>query len=520
MFAFGGDEEEDDILSAMAAAQYGEEDEPGQVHVSAAKQDTQNNMDEPKAEEGGIMKHYCGDNDIWNPRTRAPDIWFSNTWKDAVPANVIPHELLRKKTLQLVRNNFNKILTETTFEDSTDKLNQAFEKWYFTAKSHEKAPTDPLLTSKIDEATEKQLADSLAETGMPPATATTVAHQVSKFASHTYLQYVRQVNHFGFTFDKSLTNGSSLNTKHVSRTVGVNMGNGVMDTSMILLKYRKSKQRITVQHFEKLKALLNIHVDKLNDRMKHNLRWEKIVLSDQDINDRIFSLLLRYNAINGTYTEGAGFQAAIPGACFDALLKHLDCCMECFASPLNCRYSTFCSAFPDTDAMFGSVGSFFAETFTPEEGSFEANPPFVDALIYKMAVKMNLLLSQANKNRKPLSFVVIIPEWDQTQGWNELNDSKYLRNHIVLQQRDHGYTEGAQHVLSNSRFRIATFNTSIFVLQSKRGKKKWPVTDDFVEELKKSFVSKHKDNTEYGNSKKRGREEDATDANAQKLPKH
>ena len=82
MFAFGGDEEEDDILSAMAAAQYGEEDEPGQVHVSAAKQDTQNNMDEPKAEEGGIMKHYCGDNDIWNPRTRAPDIWFSNTWKE------------------------------------------------------------------------------------------------------------------------------------------------------------------------------------------------------------------------------------------------------------------------------------------------------------------------------------------------------------------------------------------------------------------------------------------------------
>ena len=153
MFAFGGDEEEDDILSAMAAAQYGEEDEPGQVHVSAAKQDTQNNMDEPKAEEGGIMKHYCGDNDIWNPRTRAPDIWFSNTWKDAVPANVIPHELLRK-TLQLVRNNLNRILTETTFEDSTDKLNQAFEKWYFTAKSHEKAPTDPLLTSKIDEATE------------------------------------------------------------------------------------------------------------------------------------------------------------------------------------------------------------------------------------------------------------------------------------------------------------------------------------------------------------------------------
>lgn len=170
--------------------------------------------------------------------------------------------------------------------------------------------------------------------------------------------------------------------------------------------------------------------------------------------------------------------------------------------------------------MFGSVGSFFSETFSPKEGSFEANPPFVDALIYKMAVKMNLLLSEANKNKKALSFVVIIPEWDQTQGWRKLNDSKYLRNHIVLQQRDHGYTEGAQHLLSNSRFRIATFNTSIFVLQSKRGKKKWPVTDGFVDELKKSFVSKHRNNDEYGKSKKRGRDAGATDANAPKVPKY
>ena len=34
---------------------------------------------------------------------------------------------------------------------------------------------------------------------------------------------------------------------------------------------------------------------------------------------------------------------------------------EGFASPLNCRLGAghFCSAFPDTDAAFGSLGSFF-----------------------------------------------------------------------------------------------------------------------------------------------------------------
>ena len=63
------------------------------------------------------------------------------------------------------------------------------------------------------------------------------------------------------------------------------------------------------------------------------------------------------------------------GLIFDVLLRGLDITFECFASPLNCRYSRFCSAFRDTDAAFGSIGSFFDSE--PRQGSFEANPPFV-----------------------------------------------------------------------------------------------------------------------------------------------
>lgn len=61
-----------------------------------------------------------------------------------------------------------------------------------------------------------------------------------------------------------------------------------------------------------------------------------------------------------------GEQAALNEECFDVLLKEFDCKMECFASPLNCRYSRFCSAFLDTDCAFGSVGSFF--DFSPRSG--------------------------------------------------------------------------------------------------------------------------------------------------------
>jgi hypothetical protein len=38
---------------------------------------------------------------------------------------------------------------------------------------------------------------------------------------------------------------------------------------------------------------------------------------------------------------------------------HLACSTECFASPLNSQLPLFCSAFADTDAAFGSMGSFF-----------------------------------------------------------------------------------------------------------------------------------------------------------------
>ena len=53
-----------------------------------------------------------------------------------------------------------------------------------------------------------------------------------------------------------------------------------------------------------------------------------------------------------------------------------------FASPFNHFLIPYCSAFPDTDACFGSCGSFF--DFFPTEGSFMANPPFVEECMARM----------------------------------------------------------------------------------------------------------------------------------------
>ena len=92
-------------------------------------------------------------------------------------------------------------------------------------------------------------------------------------------------------------------------------------------------------------------------------------------------------------------QAAVHAPVLDALHTHFGTCMECFASPLNCRWPRFCSLFADTDGPFGSLGSFFR--FAPARGSFEANPPFDKACVARMAAHMFKLLLQAHVRSPP-----------------------------------------------------------------------------------------------------------------------
>mmetsp|Transcript_24515 Transcript_24515/g.60067 ORF Transcript_24515/g.60067 Transcript_24515/m.60067 type:complete len:437 (+) Transcript_24515:48-1358(+) len=72
----------------------------------------------------------------------------------------------------------------------------------------------------------------------------------------------------------------------------------------------------------------------------------------------LYCCLGRYEMI-----KGAGYQCAMPPVAFDALHSPkklgLGTTIECFASPFNCRYKQYCSAFPDLETKFGSLGSFF-----------------------------------------------------------------------------------------------------------------------------------------------------------------
>ena len=153
----------------------------------------------------------------------------------------------------------------------------------------------------------------------------------------------------------------------------------------------------------------------------------------------VWRLLARYDSIGG-----AGFQAAVGEAGFDALANLLSVNWECFASPLNCRFeSGYCSAFPDTDTPFGSVGSFLR--FEATEGHFEANPPFVPEIMSAMTAHIHALLQKAERLGTALAFVVLIPKWVKVQAWGQLERSQWCKHSLCLSAADHGFFDGAQH---------------------------------------------------------------------------
>lgn len=57
------------------------------------------------------------------------------------------------------------------------------------------------------------------------------------------------------------------------------------------------------------------------------------------------------------------------GDAFDVLLRRFGVKMECFASPFNCRYSRFCSAFRDTDGPFGRQAPYLTVPYSGTPGN-------------------------------------------------------------------------------------------------------------------------------------------------------
>ena len=249
--------------------------------------------------------------------------------------------------------------------------------------------------------------------------------------------------------------------------------------------------RISIPHYEKLQMLFDRNVTSSITSIEHHNSFYKA----------LFTALCRYDML-----EGGGLQSALSGHIFDVLLKRFHCNMECFASPFNCRYESYCSAFPDTDVSFGSMGSFFDFNFEalPNGGCFQANPPFTADFILAMYTRMEKILSN-EATHSPYMFIVFIPAWTYSTGWQAISSSKHLTKSLMLLQKDHPhyYCEGTQHRRLAGRYRIASFDTSVFFLQNHIAKERWPVTTEIIEELKLAFASNPEEAFIHANYKKK-----------------
>lgn len=203
---------------------------------------------------------------------------------------------------------------------------------------------------------------------------------------------------------------------------------------------------------------------------------------DNEFEARCFVMLHRYYALTGAAEDPsveAGWHGAVPCCFIEGLVREFGTLAgECFASPLNATCDTFCSAFPDVDCHFGSIGSFFNVAFA--SGIFEANPPFDHSLAVAMGKQMRLLLS----SHQPLAFVVIVPTSDtgkQLQSSLELNETirEVTTSELVLKSLDAIFVDGHQQCIENTFF-TSRLDTKVSLLQNEAHRVKFPDAADRI----------------------------------------
>ncbi|GFO20659.1 phosphorylated ctd-interacting factor 1 [Plakobranchus ocellatus] len=251
----------------------------------------------------------------------------------------------------------------------------------------------------------------------------------------------------------------------------------VLENEVAQLRYKSETLKMNQEHFWKMEQLYGLNC-------RDDPRFDNFLA-------RVWCLLKRYQSYFGSNpNEGKGNQGALTPSLMECLHRVFGVTFECFASPFNCYFRQYCSAFPDTDGFFGSRGPFL--DFYPTSGSFEANPPFSDELMEAMVDHMESLLTESNE---PLSFIVFIPDWRDppTEALIRLESSKFMRKSFVYPPFEHEYRHGFQHLpaAKAEMSSKAVFGTLAVFLQNEAGFKRWTPTPEKIREL--VLASKPKD---------------------------
>jgi hypothetical protein len=159
--------------------------------------------------------------------------------------------------------------------------------------------------------------------------------------------------------------------------------------------------------------------------------------------------------------DAHGLQWAVPPKVMNLLQTNIGCYTELFASPLNAYNNNYYSLFP-TDKVFGSLGNFFTAPYSNFiEGSYQVNPPFIDPLFTRTTEKILELLDIADANKKDLTFVYIMPQWDDFITYNMVSEARFCVKKIRLFPNSHFYYQ-----YDTDTYIRARFGTNIFFLST------------------------------------------------------
>jgi hypothetical protein len=148
-----------------------------------------------------------------------------------------------------------------------------------------------------------------------------------------------------------------------------------------------------------------------------------------EVDRDVYLVLLRYHTMGWTVNQGTrdGKSAALKAA--------YGCDFETFGAPFNSYSTYYNSVFHDTDAVFGSYGSFFDGTF--RRGRFNTNPPNDPSFIKTVTVALKQMY--ANTDEEITHFVGLLAwkeggephvkeicDMGQVKRILEINNEKYL----------------------------------------------------------------------------------------------
>lgn len=152
---------------------------------------------------------------------------------------------------------------------------------------------------------------------------------------------------------------------------------------------------------------------------------------------------------------------------------------ELFASPINAVLPLYCSLFI-IDRHFGAMDNFF--NLIPEqnlEGTFELNPPFVEKIVIRITDSICHFMTKSQAQNKDLMFIYFMPNWLDSRGYQQLINSSFMIDEIILLSGQHHYIQSHCQTLVGTNF-----NTHIMIVGTNKAKQRWtPIIRDQIIQL-------------------------------------